>query len=194
MNSHRSDKAELLEVKDRVSKSFQASDNQDQLLTMPRSEGVITSRFNKDLERLDETLSRYTSIGTENLTLSEKKILQLLMKGNSIEEIELRLLVDHTEMKKIITKLIERGYFSKSEKTSEILKSLESNTGVHTHSQMKYELTDAEILESLLESKMRPEIKKKIFNKVKNEEKTSRFLSSLEEWKKESEILFKKKN
>ena len=121
-----------------------------------RPEGV-TDRIFKRIEERIRMLERSKGFPVEpayleNLTPIEAKVLKAAHKCRSSEEICLRFLMDPTEVDEAINSLIEKGYLDKN-----------LNPRVRSNEQQKEEeASERELIERLIASKMRKELKRKI--------------------------------
>jgi len=175
------------------------------------------------IRRFDETTRRgLEDVRLEGLSPNEVKVLKLAYMGSSLEEICLRLLIDPPEVQEILKSLIRKGYLD----TDLRPRIPESRRGYPTEapekmqeprteqpSPAKAELKEEklepqdELLERLIASKMREELKKKLEQKSKatpryddrtSTGETTRTSNAgrketkriLEEWKKTSSLLW----
>jgi len=163
---------------------------------------------------------RIRSEGLEGLTLLEDKVLKAAHNCRSKEEICLRLLMDPSEVEDIIDSLIEKGYLDKDLKpkipaaTGQIEEPASKRSEVEKNASPKdwqeETLLGKELIERLIASKMREELKKKM-ERLKEEsaakqkpnsgkatirQKASRneMEGILKEWKESSSLLWGEKS
>jgi len=162
----------------------------------------MTDRIFRHLEERIKMLGKSKAVHIElgsrgELTLIESKVLKAAGKCRSKEEICLRLLMDPAEVDEAIGSLVEKGYLDG-----------DLNPRVPSTEWQKEEesISENELIERLIASKMRPELKKKMEKMAKalrskedlEEGKIKGFRRAirkgvndmLSEWKKDSSILW----
>jgi len=155
-------------------------------LEKPEEPGRIVDRIFGFLEErikmLDEAKrAPVESLNLQDLTPTEAKVFRATSVGRSIEEICLRLLMDPAEVQETIDRLIDKGYLDKtlkprvpkasaSKKTAAPKTVQESEIQTRLVTEREEELSEDELIERLIASKMREELKRKIEAKAENKE------------------------
>lgn len=151
------------------------------------------------IRRLDEKRITSTEVGrVEGLTPLEVNVLKAAMKGNSLEEICLRLLKDPSEVETIIDGLIKKGHLDENlrskqpsvKRLEKPISSLEKNMLKNEHPKQVEELSEDEQIERLIASKMREELKRKIEAKEDESHRTIQPKDILNEWEKFSSSMW----
>ena len=155
-----------------------------QAVSVEVSEGGrgVTEQIFQYLERrideLDKVKGEAIKERPKGLSEREARIFRLLSSGRGIHEIGLRLLMDPLEVQEVAKALIRKGYLDENfkpirreaEKTSEKREAKQPETAKARVEERpptpptgyEAEMSEAEILERLLASKMREELKRRI--------------------------------
>jgi len=125
------------------------------------------------------------ALNLQELNPTEARVLRATSVGRSIEEICLRLLMDPTEVRETIDRLIDKGYLDENlrPRISQVRKPsepaapktvLESEIQTKPVIEQEEELSEDDLIERLIASKMREELKRKIEAEVGAESKETK--------------------
>ena len=158
----------------------------------------IFSHLEEHIRKFDETKSSAAEeFNLEDLSPSEAKVFKIALKCSSLEEMCLRLLMDSSEVKDILDGLVKKGFLDENLKPKKPL------TGEHVepapaeptrpkkpHATSQELLSENELIEKLIASKMRNKLKSKIQVKEDETIEWGQPVDILNEWKKLSTLLW----
>jgi len=151
--------------------SIELAKQQEQIAKAEKISDQIFAYIEDRIRRLDEKRSSPREVGSvEGLTPSEVKVLKAAVKGNSLEEICLRLMMDPSEVETILDDLVKKGYLDEHFRSKQPLVTRPGNLRAvpekamlrDEHPRQEEELSEDEQIERLIASKMREELKRKI--------------------------------
>ena len=157
----------------------------------------IFSHLEERIKKFDENKSvAVEEFNLEDLSPLEAEVLKIAIKCSSFEEVCLRLLMDSSEVKDILDKLVKKGLLDETLKPKNSFKKEHVELAPAEQISLKNPqdtsleiLSENELIERLIASKMRKELKRKI--QVKEGEILERGqLNVLDEWKRLSNSLW----
>lgn len=183
---------EIKEVKPTGAEQIQKAEEAPKLEEHVEEVGAterIFSHLEDRIRQLEEKRSRAVSaVNLEGLTSTEAKVLKMASVGSSLEEMCLRLFLDPLEVTAVVDGLVEKGYLDKDLKPErpaprerlprkapesgpalqELHAAIEEAVAHAEPTEKLQEPSEEELIERLIASKMRDELKKKIQAKEDN--------------------------